>query len=162
MLTEKGLLANAASDERELSLRSRPLDYPQKAKSVIFLYMDGGPSQVDTFDPKPFLDKYHGEDPSKLFKVSPTQFNNNGKVLKSPWTFSKHGESGIEISSLFPCIAKHADSLAIVRSMTSKFPEHTFANYFLHTGSGLQGRPSMGVFGRPMAWEVNAKSYQDS
>lgn len=122
------------------------LDYPQRAKSIIFLYMDGGPSQMDTFDPKPMLSKYHGEDPAKLFKVAPTQFNNNGTILQSPWSFSKHGESGIEVSSLFPELAKHVDQMAIVRSMTSKFPEHTFANYFLHTGSGLQGRPSMGAW----------------
>ncbi len=136
----------ARSDQRGTSSGKGPLDYPQRAKSIIFLYMDGGPSQVDTFDPKPLLDKYHGEDPSKLFKVAPTQFNNNGKVLKSPWSFQSYGESGIEISSLFPHIAQHADSLAVIRSMTSKFPEHTFANYFLHTGSGLQGRPSMGAW----------------
>lgn len=123
-----------------------PLAYPQRAKSIIFLYMDGGPSQVDTFDPKPMLDKYNGEDPSKFFKVSPTQFNNNGTVLKSPWTFKKYGQSGIEVSALFPYVAAHIDSLAVVRSMTSNFPEHTFANYFLHTGSGLQGRPSMGAW----------------
>ncbi len=141
------MLAEQARAERgSQQLGVSPLVYPQRATSVIFLYMDGGPSQVDTFDPKPMLDKYHGQDPSKLFKVSPTQFNNNGTVLKSPWTFQKHGESGIEISSLFPHVAKHADSLAVIRSMTSKFPEHTFANYFLHTGSGLQGRPSMGAW----------------
>jgi hypothetical protein len=120
--------------------------FPARAKSVIFLYMDGGPSQVDTFDPKPLLTKHHGRNPSELFEVAPTQFNNNGTVLGSPWTFEKHGQSGIEISSLFPNIAKHADKLAVVRSMTSKFPEHTSANYFLHTGHGLQGRPSMGAW----------------
>ena len=120
--------------------------FPPTAERVIFLYMDGGPSQVDTFDPKPMLDKKDGQDPGKLFEVSPTQFNNNGKLLKSPWTFQKYGESGIEVSSLFPHIAQHVDSMAIVRSMTSKFPEHTFANYFLHSGSGLQGRPSMGAW----------------
>ncbi len=120
------------------------LQFPQRAKSVIFLYMDGGPSQVDTFDPKPLLTKHHGEEPNKLFKVEPTQFNNNGRMLGSPWQFSKHGESGLEISTLFPHVAQHADKLLVVRSMTSKFPEHTFANYFLHTGNGLQGRPSMG------------------
>lgn len=116
------------------------------AKSIIFLYMDGGPSQVDTFDPKPLLTKHSGKNPADFFKVAPTQFNNNGSLLGSPWKFDKHGESGIEISTLFPNVAKHADSLAVVRSMTSQFPEHTFANYFLHTGSGLQGRPSMGAW----------------
>ncbi len=125
---------------------SNALQYPQRAKTIVFLYMDGGPSQVDTFDPKPLLTKYHGEDPSRFFEVAPTQFNNNGKVLGSPWAFRKYGESGIEVSDLFPNLAKHVDDLAIVRSMTSKFPEHTFANYFLHTGSGLQGRPSMGAW----------------
>ena len=117
-----------------------------RAKNVIFLYMDGGPSQVDTFDPKPLLDKYDGKDPSKLFKVEPTQFNNNGNVLASPWKFKQHGESGLHVSSLFPNVATCADELAVIRSLTSKFPEHTFANYFLHTGSGLQGRPSMGAW----------------
>jgi len=117
-----------------------------RARNVIFLYMDGGPSQIDTFDPKPALTKYDGKDPNKLFRVEPTQFNNNGKVLASPWRFKQHGESGIPISELFPHVATCADELAVVRSMMSEFPEHTFANYFLHTGSGLQGRPSMGAW----------------
>ena len=117
-----------------------------KAKQVIFLYMDGGPSQVDTFDPKPMLEKFNGQDPGKLFSVEPTQFNNNGKVLASPWKFKQYGDSGLPISDLFPHIATCADELTVIRSMVSEFPEHTFANYFLHTGSGLQGRPSMGAW----------------
>lgn len=117
-----------------------------RAKNVIFLYMDGGPSQVDTFDPKPMLDKYNGKAPGKLFDVEPTQFNKIGTVLASPWKFKQHGESGIPVSELFPHVAECVDELAVIRSMTSGFPEHTFANYFLHTGSGLQGRPSMGAW----------------
>src|SRR6187200_1236595 len=67
--------------------------HPAKAKSVIFLYMDGGPSQIDTFDPKPILDKYHGQDPYKVLpKVEPTQFANVGKVLASPWKFKQYGQ----------------------------------------------------------------------
>jgi len=120
--------------------------HPAKAKYVIFLYMDGGPSQIDTFDPKPMLDKYDGQNPGKLFTVEPTQFNNNGNVLASPWKFQQYGESGIPVSELFPYTAKCVDELAIIRSMVSEFPEHSFANYFLHTGSGLQGRPSMGAW----------------
>ena len=120
--------------------------YRPRAKNVIFLYMDGGPSQVDTFDPKPMLTKHDGEDPSRFFKVEATQFNNNGKVLASPWTFQQYGASGIPVSELFPNVAQCVDELAVVRSMTSGFPEHTFANYFLHTGSALQGRPSMGAW----------------
>ncbi len=117
-----------------------------RAKNVIFLYMDGGPSQIDTFDPKPLLNKYDGQNPSKLFNVEPTQFNNNGNVLASPWKFAEHGESGISVSTLFPHVATCVDEIAVVRSMVSEFPEHTFANYFLHTGSGIQGRPSMGAW----------------
>lgn len=121
---------------------SSGLHHPAKVKSVIFLYMDGGPSQVDTFDPKPRLDKENGQ-PIKM-KVPATQFNNVGAVLASPWKFKQHGESGIPVSELFPHIARHVDKLAVVRSMTSGFSEHTNANYFLHTGNGQQGRPSMG------------------
>jgi hypothetical protein len=122
------------------------LHHPAKATSVIFLYMDGGVSQVDSFDPKPLLDRYAGEDPHKLFKVDATQFNNVGTVLPSPWGFRQYGQSGIPVSDLFPGMASVVDDLAIIRSMTSEFPEHTNANYFLHTGSGLQGRPSMGAW----------------
>lgn len=122
------------------------LHHRPSAKRVIFLYMDGGPSQVDTFDPKPLLDRFDGQDPARFFAVEPTQFNNNGKVLASPWKFRQYGQSGLPISDLFPHIATCADELTVVRSMVSEFPEHTFANYFLHTGSGLQGRPSMGAW----------------
>jgi hypothetical protein len=108
--------------------------------------MDGGPSQVDTFDPKPLLNKYDGRDPHSVFKVEPTQFNNVGKVMASPWPFKQHGASGLWVSSLFPHVAEFADDLAVIRSLVSKFPEHTSANYFLHTGSGVQGRPSMGAW----------------
>ena len=125
---------------------SHGLHLPARAKNVIFLYMDGGPSQVDTFDPKPMLDKYHGQDPAKIFKVEPTQSNNNGTVLASPWKFQQYGQSGIPVSDLFPYVAKQVDELAVIRSAVSEFPEHTFANYFLHTGSGVQGRPSMGAW----------------
>jgi hypothetical protein len=118
--------------------------YPAKAKNVIFLFMDGGPSQVDTFDPKPRLDREHGQ-PIKA-KVQPTQFNNVGKVLKSPWKFQNRGKSGIPVSDLFPNIGAHVDEMAIVRSMVSNFSEHTAANYFMHTGNGLQGKPSHGAW----------------
>ncbi|MGV3483485.1 MAG: DUF1501 domain-containing protein, partial [Planctomycetaceae bacterium] len=122
------------------------LHHAARAKQIIFLYRDGGPSQVDTVDPKPLLSKFNGKDPAALFEVEPTQFNNNGTVLASPWNFKPYGQSGIPVSDLFPHIAQCVDDLAIIRSMVSEFPEHTFANYFLHTGSGLQGRPSMGAW----------------
>jgi hypothetical protein len=122
----------------------RPPHYRPAARNVIFLYMDGGPSQVDTFDPKPRLTAENG----KPFgaKIQPTQFNNNGSTLGSPWKFRQYGQSGIPVSELFPNVAQHVDELAVIRSMTSKFSEHTNANYFLHTGHGQQGRPSMGAW----------------
>jgi hypothetical protein len=123
---------------------SRRTHFEPKARSVIFLFMDGGPSQVDTFDPKPRLDREHGQ-PIKV-KTHPTQFNNVGNVLKCPWAFRRCGESGIPVSDLFRHVSECVDDLAIVRSMVSNFSEHTSANYFLHTGSGLQGRPSQGAW----------------
>jgi hypothetical protein len=141
-----GLFGDRASgftDEKD-PLTPKPTHFPAKAKSVVFLFMDGGPSQMDTFDPKPRLDKEHGQ-PIKT-KVEPTQFDNVGTVLRSPWKFKKYGECGAPVSELFPDVATCVDDLAIVRSMTSDFSEHTNANYFLHTGNGQQGRPSMGAW----------------
>lgn len=121
--------------------------FAPKAHNVIFLYMDGGPSQVDTFDYKPLLERFDGEDPRRAMgELEPTQFNNIGRVMKSPWKFRQYGESGTWVSDLFPHLARHVDELCVIKSMASKFPEHTAANYFLHTGSGLQGRPSMGAW----------------
>jgi hypothetical protein len=134
-------LASLFADEARAGLH-----HAAQAKSVIFLYMDGGPSQVDTFDPKPLLQKYHGRNPHELLKVEPTQFDNVGKVLACPWRFQQHGDSGLWVSDLFPHVAKCADDLAVVRSVVSHFSEHTSANYFLHTGSGVAGRPSMGAW----------------
>ena len=145
-----GVALAALSSEQEAKadhanpLAPKPSHFPAKARSVIFLYMDGGPSQVDTFDPKPRLRAEHGR--PFAMKMEPTQFNNNGSTLGSPWEFRNYGESGLPVSDLFPNVARHADDLAVVRSMVSNFSEHTSANYFLHTGSGLQGRPSMGAW----------------
>jgi hypothetical protein len=118
-----------------------------RAKSVIFLYMDGGPSQVDTFDPKPRLTRENGE-PIKMH-FPPTQFiphDSQPKVLASPWKFVQSGDSGTPISELFPHLGRCVDDLAIVRSMVANFTEHANANLFLHTGSNSQGRPSVGAW----------------
>jgi len=126
---------------------AKPSHFPAKARSVIFLFMEGAVSQVDSFDYKPMLEKFDGRDPRQTIgKLEKTQFENIGRVLKSPWPFSSRGESGLLISDLFPHIARCADDLCVIRSMTSDFPEHTSANYFLHSGLGLQGRPSMGAW----------------
>jgi hypothetical protein len=140
------LAALAAEEAPADSGHLRRLHRPARARNVIFLYMDGGPSQVDTFDPKPLLDKYHGRDPHTVFRVEPTQFNNVGRVMASPWKFQPRGRSGLPVSDLFPHVAARADELCVIRSVVSNFSEHTSANYFLHTGNGFQGRPSMGAW----------------
>jgi len=140
------LLAEDAQAQEKPAGRGPMRHHPATAQSVIFLYMDGGPSQVDTFDYKPLLATHHGKDPHAVFKVEPTQFNNVGRVMASPWKFKQYGQSGHWVSDLFPHVAECVDDLAIIKSMVSKFPEHTSANYFLHTGSGIQGRPSMGAW----------------
>lgn len=117
--------------------------YPSKVKNVIFCFMDGGVSHVDSFDPKPKLTELDG----KPFTESknPTA-NGNRKWLGCPWEFSKHGESGMPVSSLFPHIAKCADDLAVIRSMKADLPIHSTGVLFLHTGSNNAGRPSLGAW----------------
>lgn len=138
-----GLMSSADAAESN-PLAAKAPHFEPKARSIVFLYMDGGVSHLDSFDPKPALAEYDGK-PFPL-KKDKTQFNNDGSVLASPWKFRNYGESGLPVSDLFPKIATHADKLAVVRSMTSAFPEHTGANFFLHTGHGLSGRPSMGAW----------------
>jgi Protein of unknown function (DUF1501) len=115
-----------------------------KAKRVIWLYMDGGISHIDTFDPKPKLKELDGK-PFPV-KIEATQFDSNGPCLKSPWKTKQHGESGLWISELFPEIAKHADELCVLRSMTNEAAIHATANYWMHTGWGQMGRPSLGAW----------------
>lgn len=143
LLAEQGLAADVVSRDLHPFAPREP-HYPAKVKSIVFLYMDGGVSQVDSFDPKTRLDRDNGK--PFAMKTEPTQFNNIGNTLGSPWKFHNYGQSGIPVSDLFPHVAKHVDKLAVIRSMTSNFPEHTNANYFLHTGHGQQGRPSMGAW----------------
>ncbi len=123
----------------------RPPHFPARARSVIFLYMDGGPGQMDSFDPKPRLREEHGQ-PIQLPELPTTVFNITDKVFGSPFEFGRHGESGLWVSELFPHVAECADDLCVIRSMVADHSEHTAGNYFLHTGSGFQGRPSMGAW----------------
>lgn len=154
-LTRRSLLRQAANGFAMLPmahLLGKPGDpggslvrhHAPRARSVIFLYMDGAPSCQDLFDYKPRLVKEDGQ-PFALPK-EPTQFNDNGNTLGPCAKFAQHGESGQWISDLLPHIASSADRLCMVRSMHADFSEHTNANYFLHTGHGLQGRPSMGAW----------------
>lgn len=137
--------ARAASGPRVDPLAPRPPHFPAKADSVIYLYMDGGPGQMDTFDPKPRLRAEHGS-PIQLPELPTTVFNITDKVFGSPFEFSRHGQSGQWVSDLFPHLARCADDICFVHSMVADHSEHTAGNYFLHTGSGFQGRPSMGAW----------------
>ena len=120
------------------------LHHPAKAKHVIFCYMSGGVSQVDSFDPKPKLAELHGK-PMPV-AVQRTQFNNNGNVMASPFTFDHYGESGMPISSMFPELGTVADELAVIRSMTSPVNEHAQGNFFIHSGFPFMGHPSAGAW----------------
>ena len=124
-------------------------DLPQthhapKAKHVIFCYMSGGVSQVDSFDPKPELKKLAGK--PMPTQIERTQFNQNGTVMPSPFTFKQYGESGLPVSSIFPHLGSVADDLAVVRSMTSSVNEHAQGNYVMHTGFPFMGHPSAGAW----------------
>jgi len=118
------------------------LHHPATAKRIVFLFMKGGPSHVDTFDPKPMLDRDHGKPlPFDLPRVT---FAKQGNLLRSPWKFKQHGESGLPVSELFPHVAKHVDDLCILRSVHGTNPAHGGALLKLHTGSDQFVRPSMG------------------
>src|SRR5262245_52417407 len=120
----------------------RPPHFPPRAKRVIFLYMPGGPSQLDLFDPKPRLAKDNGKPlPFEKPKLERTK---TGNLLASPWTFSKHGQSGIEVSELLPNIASHVDGICVIRSMVADNINHSGAALQLCTGEQAFSRPSMG------------------
>ncbi|MBX3436312.1 MAG: DUF1501 domain-containing protein, partial [Planctomycetaceae bacterium] len=147
LLALSGLMAENAFAGLAPEGEDRSLVQPHfkpKARNVIFCYMSGGVSHVDSFDPKPRLVKEHGQ-PMPV-KVERTQFNNNGNIFGSPFSFAPYGESGIPVSSLFPQVAAHADDLAVIRSMTTAVNEHAQGNYAMHTGFPFLGHPSAGAW----------------
>jgi hypothetical protein len=115
-----------------------------RAKHVIFAYMSGGVSHLDSFDPKPELKRRHGQ-PMPV-PVRPTMFNDNGNIMASPWDARPRGQSGIEMTDLFPHLATLADDLAVIRSMTTTVNEHAQGNYLVHTGFPFMGHPSAGAW----------------
>ena len=119
--------------------------FEAKAKSVIFLFMAGGPSHIDTFDPKPLLNKLNGQPRPAEFGEAMYQFVQKGaKLLGSARTFKKHGKSGVEVSDLFPHTAKCIDDIAVVRSCRCDKVVHSAAQYELFSGRVVPGFPSMG------------------
>src|SRR5437667_10247535 len=133
--------ANAAG----LPLASKPPHFPAKAKHCVFLFMNGGPSQVDTFDPKPALVKFNGTPYTGDAKVG-SNGRPIGHLMQSPFEFQKHGQSGLEISSLFPHTAKFADELCVIRSMFTDTAAHASGCLQMNTGSIFIGKPSLGAW----------------
>jgi len=133
-----GVLDSEASAASPLALK--PPHFQPKAKRIIHLFMNGGPSQVDTFDPKPELTKHHGETPPGLLKTE----RKTGALFKSPFAFKKCGQSGIEVSEIFPEVGKCIDDICVIRSMHTNVPNHEPSLLMMCSGNLQPIRPSMG------------------
>ncbi len=133
--------ASGAANRSLNPLAPKEAPLPCKAKRVIFLFQNGGPSHVDTFDPKPKLTEYHGK---------PLPYSNlaterkTGTCFRSPFMFKKHGQSGLEVSEIFPHIAESIDEIAVIRSMHADVPNHEPSLLLMNCGDGRQVRPAMG------------------
>ncbi|MGY8730695.1 MAG: DUF1501 domain-containing protein [Pirellulales bacterium] len=143
LLIDEGLLSTASAAEIPRLNHTQKRHFAPKAKSVIWLFMPGSPSQVDTFDYKPELQKRDGQtlegaDPKTGF------FTTSGKLLRSPFKFKQHGQSGAWVSEVFPNVARHVDEMAIMHSCFSQSNNHTPAMLEMNSGMFLQGRPCMG------------------
>lgn len=125
-------------------LSPRPAHFAPRADAVIHLFMNGGPSQVDLFDPKPMLDKHHGEPYFEQIAADVSSPQAAGGLMRSPFKFAQHGESGIWLSDALPHLASHVDQIAVIRSMFNSHPNHEPALFKIHSGRLLPGRPSMG------------------
>ena len=147
MLALAGLMADKAYAGPATEIAStavKPPHFTPKVKNVIFCYMSGGVSHIDSFDPKPRLRKEAGQ--PMPFKTERTMFNQDGNIFPSPWAFNHYGTSGIPVSDLFPHVGSVADELAVIRSMTVKFMEHAQANFYFHGGQPFTGFPTMGAW----------------
>jgi hypothetical protein len=139
-----GAKAHGDESDRALNpLRARSPHFAARAKNAVFLFMNGAPSQVDTFDPKPVLDRY---DNTPYKGKTPVGSNGRpiGRLMKSPFRFTKHGASGLPISDLFPHTSKFADDLCVIRSLHTDTAAHASGCLQMNTGSVLLGRPSLG------------------
>ncbi|MBI5768093.1 MAG: DUF1501 domain-containing protein [Verrucomicrobia bacterium] len=135
-----GPRAFAGGVDMNQPLAPRAPHFPGKAKRVIHIFANGGPSQVDTFDPKPALDQWHGKPIPLDLKTE----RKTGAAFRSPFAFQKYGRSGIEVSELFPHVAAHVDEMAIIRSMHADVPNHEPSLMLMNCGDARLPRPSMG------------------
>ena len=145
-LLDERLFAQGAGDAARAAASRTGPHFAPRAKQIIYLFMAGAPSQIDLFDHKPKLQQFDGQPiPEEIVKGERFAFiKGTPRLLGSPFTFRKHGKSGAEISSLLPHLARHADDLAIVRSMTTTQFNHAPGQIFMNTGHQIIGRPSLG------------------
>jgi hypothetical protein len=144
MLALAGLLAEEAQavpvPKSDNALTVKQPHFPARAKRVIFLFMPGGPSHIDTFDPKPRLTRDNGKPSPKLY------LGQQRNLLASPWKFRKYGQSGIEVSDLFPQVASCIDDVCVIRSMVADDPNHPGGCLLMNTGERVFSRPSLGAW----------------
>lgn len=139
--------ADAVSDMAKRTVydnRPRRPDHEPHAKAVIHLFMNGGPSQMDLFDPKPMLDKHHGKEHFDKIAGEVEFPDSAGALMRSPFKFKKYGEAGMSVSDVMPCLATQVDNIAMIRSMYTTNLTHEPALYKIHSGSEFIGRPSIG------------------
>src|SRR5438067_2358565 len=139
LLKDEGLLA-ADTPKAVNSLAPKSPHYAPRAKRSIHLFMNGGPSQVDTFDPKPALEKYNGKNVPAGIKIE----RGGSTLMKSPFPFKKSGQSGIEVSDLYPKVAGCIDDICVIRSMHTNTPNHEPSLLMMNSGETQPTRPSMG------------------
>ncbi|MEP7352558.1 MAG: DUF1501 domain-containing protein [Acidobacteriota bacterium] len=148
MMALSGMLGRSLARAGDIAapqgtLGAATLDYPQKVKHVIFLFMNGGMSHVDSFDHKPMLEKYDGQPlPGSIVKTE----RRTGELMKSPFTFKKYGQSGMEISELWPKLGEVADDIAWIKSVYTDIPNHEPSCLMVNTGANQAGRPSLGAW----------------
>jgi Protein of unknown function (DUF1501) len=143
MMALAGVMADAAGAAPVPDpLAPKPPHFAGKARHVVHLFMNGGPSHVDTFDPKPALDKFHG----KSLPTSLRTERKTGVAMRSPFAFKKYGESGIEVSDLFARTAEHIDDICVIRSMHADVPNHEPSLMLMNCGDGRLSRPSLGAW----------------
>jgi hypothetical protein len=146
LASEDELQPPSAGKRRMYDLKARRPHYEPKAKAVIQLFMNGGPSQVDTFDPKPMLDKHHGEPYFDKLAADVSSPQSAGGLMRSPFKFKQHGQSGTWLSDALPHMAPLVDDIAVIRSMYNSHPNHEPALFKIHSGRLLPGLPSIGAW----------------
>ena len=139
LLADEGLLHAAATDS-EQPLRPKRPHFPPRATRVVHFFLNGGPSHIDTFDPKPLLQRYAGQPLPQSFVTE----RKTGGAMPSPFAFTRYGESGLEVSELFSRTAQHADDIAVIRSMVAQVPNHEPSLMLMNCGDSVQPRPSFG------------------